>query len=44
MDVEPSGEEDLVVRPLLPRLHVHVRAARLVRVSTRMPSSGQEKA
>src|SRR5215467_7136872 len=42
--VEPSGEEDLVVRPLLPGLHAHYPPALFVRVSARMPVSGPEKA
>ena len=35
--VEPPAEGDLVVRPLLLGLHAHLRAARFVRVSARMP-------
>jgi hypothetical protein len=42
--VEPSGEGDLVVRPLLPGLHAHLRAALFVRVSASTSSPGQEKA
>jgi len=42
--VEPSGEGDLVVRPLLPGLHAHVPPARFLRVSASTSSPGQDKA
>ena len=42
--VEPSEEEDLVVRPLLLGLHAPFRAARFVRVSAPMSSPGPDKA
>ena len=41
--VEPSGKGDLVVRPLLPGLHAHLRAALFVRVSASTSSPGQEQ-
>jgi hypothetical protein len=42
--VEPSGEEDLVVRPLLLGLHAPFRAARFVRESALMCMPGLDKA
>jgi hypothetical protein len=41
--VEPSGEEDLVVRPLLLGFHARYRPALFVRVPARMPSLGRRK-
>src|SRR5205823_4238578 len=42
--VEPSGEEDLVVRPLLVGLHAHVQPARFLRVSARLSLHAEDKA
>jgi Prokaryotic E2 family E len=42
--VEPSGEEDLVVRPLVVGLHVHVQPARFLRVSARISLYAEDKA
>jgi hypothetical protein len=42
--LEPSGEEDLVVRPLLAGLHVHVQLARFLRESARISLYAENKA
>jgi hypothetical protein len=41
--VEPSGEEDLVVRPLLVGLHAHVQPARFLRVPARLSLHAEDK-